>query len=183
MSTPSADTRRVALVTGAASGIGKATVELFASRGHAVVAVDVSERGLESLNRLDGVVTVVGSVTEEQVNKAAVDAALEHFGRLDTAVLNAGTGGTPPLESPRAIENADRIIGVNLRGPIHGLRAAIPALRASQGSAVFTASVAGLRGDPGNWAYNATKGALVNLVRAFAIDYAGVGVRINVGRP
>lgn len=183
MSTPSADTRRVALVTGAASGIGKAAVELFSSRGHAVVAVDVSERGLESLNRLDGVITVVGSVTEEQVNKAAVDAALEHFGRLDTAVLNAGTGGTPPLESPRAVENADRIIGVNLRGPIHGLRAAIPALRASKGSAVFTASVAGLRGDPGNWAYNATKGALVNLVRAFAIDYAGVGVRINALAP
>ncbi|MEV0355473.1 SDR family oxidoreductase [Nocardia sp. NPDC050697] len=172
---------RVVLVTGAASGIGRATAELFAERGEHVVAVDVSARGLESLG--DGIVTLVGDVSAEEVNRAAVRTALERFGRLDTVVLNAGTGGTPPLETPGSVEAADRIFGVNLRGPIHGLKAAIPALREARGSAIITSSVAGLRGDPGNWAYNASKGALVNLVRAFAIDYAAQGVRINALAP
>lgn len=179
MSAPS--TPRVALVTGAASGIGRATAELFAERGEHVVAVDVAAPGLESLG--DGIVTLAGDVAAEEVNQAAVRTALERFGRLDTVVLNAGTGGTPPLETPGSVAAADRIFGVNLRGPIHGLKAAIPALREARGSAIITSSVAGLRGDPGNWAYNASKGALINLVRAFAIDYAAEGVRVNAIAP
>ncbi|MEV6071526.1 SDR family oxidoreductase [Nocardia sp. NPDC052001] len=177
----STDDPRVAIVTGAASGIGRATAELFAERGHRVVAVDVDERGLAGLS--GDPVTLTGDVSAEAVNLEAVRTALDRFGRIDTVVLNAGTGGTPPLETPGAVDAADRIFGVNLRGPIHGLRAAIPALRNSGGSAIFTASVAGLRGDPGNWAYNASKGALINLVRAFAIDYAAQGVRINALAP
>lgn len=171
----------VTIVTGAASGIGRATAELFAERGHHVIAVDIAARGLAELG--DGIVTLTGDVSAEAINRTAVDTALERFGRLDTVVLNAGTGGTPPLESAGAVDSADRIFGVNLRGPIHGLKAAVPALRRSRGSAIFTASVAGLRGDPGNWAYNASKGALINLVRAFAIDYAAQGIRINALAP
>ncbi|MFF2554826.1 SDR family NAD(P)-dependent oxidoreductase [Nocardia sp. NPDC058058] len=177
---PTAD-RRVAIITGAASGIGRATAQLFAERGEHVVAVDISSHGLKDLG--DHIVTLSGDVSGEEVNYAAVATALERFGRIDTVVLNAGTGGTPPLESPGAIDRADYIFGVNLRGPILGLRAAIPALRQTRGSAVFTASVAGLRGDPGNWAYNASTGALINLVRAFAIDYAAQGIRVNALAP
>lgn len=176
-----AGARRVAIVTGAASGIGRATARLFAERGNHVVAVDISEPGLDGLG--DGILTLAGDVSGEEVNRLAVDTALSRFGRVDTVVLNAGTGGTPPLESAGSVDTADRIFGVNLRGPIHGLKAAIPALRESRGSAVFTSSVAGLRGDPGNWAYNASKGALINLVRAFAIDYAAQGIRINALAP
>ncbi|MEV0247231.1 SDR family oxidoreductase [Nocardia sp. NPDC050712] len=175
------DRRRVAIVTGAASGIGRATAELFAERGHGVVAVDIDGSGLAGLG--NGVEILAGDVSEAPVNEAAVRLALERFGRVDTVVLNAGIGGTPPLESLDAIDTAERIFGVNVRGPLHGLRAALPALRVTRGSAVFTSSVAGLRGDPGNWAYNASKAALINLVRAFALDYASQGIRVNALAP
>lgn len=170
----------MAIVTGAASGIGRATVALFAERGHRVVAVDITRAPWDDGDRI---ATLTGDVSEAEVNERAVETALTRFGRLDTLVLNAGTGGTPPLEAPGAVEAADRIFAVNLRGPIQGVRAAIPALRRSRGSVVITGSVAGLRGDPGGWAYNASKGAIVNLVRAFALDHAGAGVRVNALAP
>ncbi|MEZ0073283.1 SDR family NAD(P)-dependent oxidoreductase [Planotetraspora sp. GP83] len=177
-------TPRAVVVTGAASGIGRAAVELFAERGVGVVAVDQDERGLKELSRLDQVVTLAGDVSVEATNHAAVALAVERFGRLDAVVLNAGIGGTRPFETPGAIEAADRILAVNLRGPILGIRAAAPVLRAGGGGAiVVTASVAGLRADPGNWAYNASKGAVINLVRAAAIDYAVQGIRVNALAP
>ncbi|WP_424533255.1 SDR family NAD(P)-dependent oxidoreductase [Sphaerisporangium viridialbum] len=175
---------RAVLVTGAASGIGRATVELFAERGAGVVAVDHDEAGLKALADIERVVTLAGDVSAEDTNQAAVALAVERFGRLDGAILNAGIGGTLPFEYPGAVEAADRIISVNLRGPILGIRAAAPALRAAGGgSIVVTASVAGIRADPGNWAYNATKGALINLVKAAALDYAVQGIRVNAVAP
>lgn len=128
--------------------------------------------------------TLVGDVASEQSNAEAVALALERFGRLDAAVLNAGIGGAGPLESPGAIERFDRVFAVNVRGVVLGVRAAVPALRASGGGAIVaTSSVSGLRGDPGTWGYNATKAAVINLVRALAIDYAAEGIRINAIAP
>ncbi|TQS20312.1 SDR family NAD(P)-dependent oxidoreductase [Microbispora sp. KK1-11] len=175
---------RAVLVTGAGSGIGRATAELYAERGVAVLAVDHDEHALKELATLDRVVTLAGDVSLEDTNLAAVALAEREFGRLDAVVLNAGIGGTRPWESPGAVEAADRILAVNLRGPILGIWAAAPALRAVGGGAVVvTASVAGLRADPGNWAYNASKGALINLVRAAAIDHAPDGIRVNALAP
>ncbi|WP_271223071.1 SDR family NAD(P)-dependent oxidoreductase [Streptosporangium carneum] len=175
---------RVVVVTGAASGIGRAAVELFVERGAGVVAVDHDERTLKEVARLDRVVPLAGDVSTEETNHTAVALAVEEFGGLDAVVLNAGIGGTRPFEAPGAIEAADRILAVNLRGPILGIQAAAPLLRAGGGGAiVVTASVAGLRADPGTWAYNASKGALINLVRAAAIDYATQGIRVNALAP
>jgi NAD(P)-dependent dehydrogenase (short-subunit alcohol dehydrogenase family) len=171
-------------VTGAGSGIGRAIAELYAERGVAVIAVDHDEQALEELATLDRVVTLAGDVSLEEANQAAVALAVREFGRLDAVVLNAGIGGTRPWEDPGAVTAADRILAVNLRGPILGIRAAAPALRAAGGGAiVVTASVAGSRADPGNWAYNASKGAVINLVRAAAIDHARDGIRVNALAP
>lgn len=177
-------TQRVVIVTGAARGIGRACVELFAERSFRVVAVDLDPAALAELSTMDGVTTLAADVATEQANSAMVALAHREYGRLDAVVLNAGAGGTPPLESPGAIARLDRILAVNVRGVALGIRAAAPALRASGGgSIVVTSSVSGLRGDPGVWAYNASKAAAINLVRATALDYASQNIRINALAP
>jgi NAD(P)-dependent dehydrogenase (short-subunit alcohol dehydrogenase family) len=177
-------TGSVVLITGAASGIGRAAVELYAERGHRVIAVDIDAVRLSALAADDRVLTIAGDVATAEANEQAVELALTTFGRLDAAVLNAGVGGGGPLEGPRAVENFDRIIAVNLRGVLLGIRSVVPALRAAGGGAIVaTSSVSGLRGDPGTWAYNASKAAVINLVRGLATDYAAQNIRINAIAP
>jgi len=172
---------RSVIVTGAASGIGRAAAELFASRGSHVVAVDIDE-SVEALAS-DAITALPGDVSQPETYERAVKLALSNAGRLDAAVLNAGIGGSGPLDAAGAVARGERILAVNLWGAIHGLRAATPALEQTGGSVVVTASVAGIRADPGNWAYNASKAALINLVRSAALDYARRGVRINAIAP
>jgi meso-butanediol dehydrogenase / (S,S)-butanediol dehydrogenase / diacetyl reductase len=150
-----------------------------------VVAVDVNAALLSGLTALGGpVATLRGDVASAETSEKAVRLALTRFGRLDAAVLNAGIGGGGPLEGRDAIRNFDRIIAVNLRGVLLGIRAVVPALRAAGGGAIVaTSSVSGLRGDPGTWAYNASKAAVINLVRALAVDYAPQNIRINAIAP
>jgi NAD(P)-dependent dehydrogenase (short-subunit alcohol dehydrogenase family) len=178
------DVQRAAVVTGAASGIGKATAELFAERGYGVVAVDLSADGLQWTEAVDGVVALAGDVSQAEANEAMVALATERFGRLDVAVLNAGIVGSPPIEGEGAIERLDAVLAVNVRGVVLGIRHAAPAMRASGGGAIVaTASTSGLRADPGSWAYNASKAAVINLVRAASLDYAMQGIRVNAVAP
>ncbi|HEV2634429.1 MAG TPA: SDR family oxidoreductase [Actinocrinis sp.] len=187
---------KVVIVTGAASGIGRAAALLFAERGYHVVGVDRDAEGLsklaadESVAAPDGagprgeIAVLAGDVATDQTNEAAVKLAVDRFGRLDAAVLNAGIGGAGPLESDGALDRFDRILAVNVRGVASGVRAAVPALRAVGGGAIVaTSSVSGLRGDPATWAYNASKAAVVNLVRGLALDYAVENIRINAIAP
>ena len=163
---------RVAAVTGAASGIGRATCELLVRAGAEVIAADIDTGSLAWTEGVPGIVGQVCDVTSAEDNAAMIEAALRHFGRLDTLVLNAGVTVPGNVES-LPLESFDHVMNVNLRGSVLGLRAAIPALADSgNGAVVVTASVSGLGGDPGMWAYNVAKGALVNRVRAAAVDLA-----------
>jgi NAD(P)-dependent dehydrogenase (short-subunit alcohol dehydrogenase family) len=176
--------RAVAVVTGAGAGIGRATAELFAERGYVVVAVDWRADALAWTAGRSDVLPVVGDVAEEATNEAMVAQAMSRFGRLDVSVLNAGIAGSPGLEAAGAMERLDRVLAVNVRGAALGIRHCAPAMRlGGGGSIVATASVAGLRADPGSWAYGASKAAVVNLVRAAAIDYATQHIRVNAVAP
>jgi meso-butanediol dehydrogenase / (S,S)-butanediol dehydrogenase / diacetyl reductase len=174
----------VVIVTGGAAGIGRACVELFAARGRRVVAVDQTSERLAAVGAVEGVATFAGDVSGEAANAGMVAHALAVFGRLDAVVLNAGIGGAGPIESPDAIERLDRVLAVNVRGVALGARAALPVLRRGGGGSItVTSSVSGLRGDPGTWAYNASKAAVINLVHALAVDYASQGIRVNALAP
>ncbi|WP_395155029.1 SDR family NAD(P)-dependent oxidoreductase [Ilumatobacter sp.] len=177
---------RVAMVTGAASGIGRAVIAAFVRSGGSAVAVDrdadtlgwVADDGLA-----DRVAIVVGDVTSNETNVAAVNLALERFGRLDSAIFNAGVSmGGGLLDLP--MEDFDRAMNVNVRAVALGIRSVTPAMRAAgAGRIVVTASTSGIGGDPNMWAYNTTKGAVINLVRAAAIDLGPDGITVNAVCP
>jgi len=172
----------VAMVTGAASGIGRAIATRLAADGRSVVAVDADARQLLDAAADAGLHPVPGDVTSEADNETAVTAATA-LGRLDAVVLNAGVAGVGAVDT-QPLAEFDRILEVNVRGVLLGLRAALPALRAGGGgSIVVTASVSGLFADPGLFAYNASKSAVVNLVRSAAIDLAIEGIRVNAVCP
>jgi meso-butanediol dehydrogenase / (S,S)-butanediol dehydrogenase / diacetyl reductase len=174
---------RVAAVTGAASGIGRAVTERLHRDGWSVVAVDADRGRLEDLPSDERLVTTTADISTEDGNRALVDAAVARFGRLDGLVLNAGVAGTGAVDT-QPLEEVDRILAVNLRGVILGIRAAVPTLRAGGGGAiVVTASVSGLFGDPGLFAYNASKAGAVNVVRAAALDLGRDGIRVNAVCP
>jgi meso-butanediol dehydrogenase / (S,S)-butanediol dehydrogenase / diacetyl reductase len=162
----------VAIVTGAAAGIGAACVNAFAADGWDVVAVD-----REPLN--DG---VAGDVTRRETNEAAVARALERFGRLDAVVANAGMSLARSIDDTTD-EDIDRLVDVNLRAVIYLAQAAHAALARTGGSFVVMASKTGLVAQPDSPLYCATKGAAVQLARALALDWAPEGIRVNAVCP
>jgi NAD(P)-dependent dehydrogenase (short-subunit alcohol dehydrogenase family) len=173
----------VAVVTGAASGIGRAVVELLAARGGRVVAVDLAAEALAVFEADDAVRTVAGDVTDESVNAAAVELAERTWGALDTLVLNAGVRGSGPIDTVD-LDVFDRSIDVNLRAVVLGMRVGVPALRrAGGGSIVVTSSNTGLAGEANRWPYAAAKAGVINLARSVAIDLGPEGIRVNAVCP
>jgi meso-butanediol dehydrogenase / (S,S)-butanediol dehydrogenase / diacetyl reductase len=168
---------RVAIVTGAGSGIGRAVAERLLARRHAVVGVDVQP--LDWLEAHPRGAAVTGDVGGEPTNRAMVAAAVDRFGGLDTLVLNAGIAAIAPIENARA-HDIDRILGVNLRGVALGLAAAVPALERSDSAAVVTvASISGMGGEPHMALYSASKGGVIALSRSAAVELGCRGIRVN----
>ncbi len=172
---------KVVLVTGAGSGIGEAAARRFSEEGAAVVLVGhhraniarVAKDFPEERTRIR-----VADVAKYREVEGAVEFAVKTFGQLDVLVNNAGIfkGSTVTRTTPAEWQ---AVMDTNAGGVFNGCRAALPHLIKSRGSIVNTASVSGLGGDWAMAAYDASKGAIVNLTRAIAMDYARQGVRVN----
>ena len=174
----------VAVVTGAGAGIGEATARMLHERGYAVVVADVSPEALVWTDGIEGLLPVVADVSVEEDNASMVRAAVDTFGRLDVLVLNAGIARRTNWEGEDAVDAYDRIMAVNARGVVLGIRHGAPAMaKQGGGSIVVVASTSGVRADPERFAYNASKAAAINLARAAALDWGVRGVRVNVMAP
>jgi NAD(P)-dependent dehydrogenase (short-subunit alcohol dehydrogenase family) len=170
----------VAIVTGAAGGVGRATVELLSARGACVVAEDLNPAvgELES----ERVAALRGDVAEPETARRAVALAQERFGALDIVVNNAGRFLTKPTVDTTD-GDWDELLRVNVRGAFLHCREALPALcEDGDGRIVNVASISGTIGLPGQTAYCATKGAIVQLTRQLAIEHAP-RVRVNAVAP
>jgi NAD(P)-dependent dehydrogenase (short-subunit alcohol dehydrogenase family) len=160
---------KIAIVTGAASGIGKATVDLFRGEGATVVGADVAE----------GADALVDAGSDADVQRLVAQVASEHGG-FDIVFANAGISGGFASIAEQTAQDWSEILRVNLIGPFLAIKHAAPHLQArGGGSIVCTASVAGLRSGAGGAAYSASKAGVINLVQTAAQQLSGTGIRVN----
>lgn len=176
---------RTVVVTGAGAGIGRATAAAFSQAGANVVLVDADQERLDEVQAelpSDRTLALPVDVSDPDAVDRMVEKTVERFGHLDVLFNNAG------ILLQGSIAETDRedwrnVMSVNVDGVFYGSKAALPHLKERGGCIVNTASLSGLGADRGMAAYNAAKGAVVNLTRAMALDHAREGVRVNAVCP
>ena len=178
---------KVAVITGGAGGFGAAAARLFVAEGAKVLAVDRDASALAQLQAEiggDNFATRAADITQPDQVEAYTAAAVERFGGLDIAILNAGiTGPRTPLES-YSLEDFDQVLAINLRAPWLGLRAAIPHMkRRGGGSVVITSSIQGLSAIPGTSGYTTSKHAVIGMMKGAALELAEHNIRVNTVNP
>lgn len=175
---------KVAIITGAGSGIGKATAELFAKEGAKVVVSDISEANgksvAEEIKKNSGEAFYIkADSSKPEDNEALVKQTIQKYGALNIAVNNAGIGGPLAATGEYPIDGWQKVIGINLSGVFYGLRYQIPAMLQKGGSIINIASILGAAGAKFSPAYVAAKHGVVGLTKAAALEYADKNIRIN----
>jgi NAD(P)-dependent dehydrogenase (short-subunit alcohol dehydrogenase family) len=176
---------KVAIITGAARGIGAAAARLFAGEGAKVMLADVLAEALSAVANEIGPSAAIcpTDVTDEAAVKKLVEETVQRFGKVDAALLNAGIEGqvSPIVDYPA--EMFDKVMAVNVRGVWLGLKYVMQAMAASGGSIVITSSTSGIRATPHLSAYTASKHAVIGLMRSAAIEGAERKIRVNTVNP
>ncbi|HLW71713.1 MAG TPA: SDR family oxidoreductase, partial [Candidatus Binataceae bacterium] len=176
---------KVAVITGAASGMGRATAIRFAGEGAAIVIADLNEEGGEAAVRQcrengGRAVFQKTDVSNEAAIQAAIARALSEFGRLDITFNNAGLGGALGRLEDTTVENWDRTFAVLLRSVFLGIKHSIPAMRqAGGGSIISTASIAGILGQAGPLVYSVAKAGVIHLTKCAAVELGKDRIRVN----
>lgn len=172
---------KVAIITGAGSGMGKAMAQLFAAEGAQVVCADVSGKEIEvAANIGSAAVAVHADVADSAQVQNMIATAVNQFGRLDVLCNNAGFGGPMMPLHEQSEETYDKVHAVNLKGVFLGMKYGIIAmLQTGGGSIVNTASASGLVGWKDHAVYSAAKGGVIQMTKSAALDYAARGIRVN----
>lgn len=180
---------KTVMITGAASGIGKATAELFAKQGAQVVLSDIQEEAgkatTESIVAAGGkAIFFKTDVSKPEEMEALVNFAVNTYGKLDVAVNNAGIGGELNPIADMSIEGWQKVIGINLNSLFYGMKYQIKAmLKNGSGSIVNISSILGSVGFAGSAGYTAAKHGVVGLTQAAALEYSAQGIRVNAVGP